>query len=137
MRHPPKPQRRFTHARLVRDLTPRLQRRDQRGPVVQRLVQLPERRVFGPAQLGWVCVGGEEVGRFGEETGRERRVGDEADAEGAEERQEGGFGVPAYGVVVPLVDGGEDVVSGRAVGVDFLDLGGEEVGDSELSEVSE
>jgi len=42
--------------------------------------------------------------------------------------------VPADGVIVSFVDGGENVVLGDAVVVYFLDLGGQEVGDAELED---
>ena len=46
---------------------------------------------------------------FDEEAAGERGVGVEGDAELAEEREERLVGVAGDGVVVPLVDGGEDV----------------------------
>ena len=50
----------------------------------------------------------------------------------AEDGEERGFDVAGDGIVVALVDGGEDVVFGGAEGVDLFHGGGGEVGEAKL-----
>ena len=71
-------------------------------------------------------------GGFGEEAAGDGGVGVEFDVELAEEREEEGFGVAGYGVVVALVGGGEDGVGGCLEVVDLLEGLGRVVGEAEL-----
>ena len=71
--------------------------------------------------------GAEGGGVFGEEAARDGGVGVEAYSEAVEERKELRFGVARDGVVVALVCGREDGVSGGLDVVDLFDVLGEEI----------
>jgi hypothetical protein len=95
------------------------------SPIPLSLDQRPRASIFA----------GEERGVFDEETACRGGVGVERDFELAEEREEVGFDMAGYGVVVALVDGGDRVRLVCANVVYLLDVFWFEVGEAELGSV--